>query len=124
MVSRGRHLRHAARRTHPNGAFNVTEFGTVKDQPVQGALRLFAAHHVPGRHNYPAVLMLPGATDGRVNPMIAQDGGAAAGGDPAGPPILLRVASDAGHGFGTALASVIDQDADVFTFLFAQLGMR
>ena len=44
--------------------------------------------------------------------------------DPAGRPILLRVASDAGHGFGTSLASVIDQDADVFTFLFAQLGMR
>ena len=29
--------------TQPNGAFNVTEFGTVKDpDAVQGALRLFA----------------------------------------------------------------------------------
>ena len=44
--------------------------------------------------------------------------------NPDGQPVLLRVASDAGHGIGTSLASAIEEDADVFAFLFAQLGMR
>jgi prolyl oligopeptidase len=40
-----------------------------------------------------------------------------------GSPILLRVAADAGHGLGTALSSRVEEDADVFTFLFDQLDM-
>lgn len=30
----------------------------------------------------------------------------------------------AGHGFGTALDEQIEQDADVFSFLFDQLGIE
>jgi len=44
--------------------------------------------------------------------------------NPGGRPVLPRVASDAGHGIGTSLASAIEEGADVFVFLFAQLGMR
>jgi prolyl oligopeptidase len=39
-------------------------------------------------------------------------------------PILLRTTSSAGHGIGTALDEEIEQDADVFSFLFDQLGIR
>ncbi len=38
-------------------------------------------------------------------------------------PILLRTNSNAGHGIGTALNEEIAQEADVFAFLFDQLGM-
>jgi prolyl oligopeptidase len=38
--------------------------------------------------------------------------------------VLLRVASDAGHGMGTSLAAGLEEDADIFAFLFSQLGMR
>jgi prolyl oligopeptidase len=38
-------------------------------------------------------------------------------------PILLRTSSSAGHGVGTALSERIKQSADIYTFLFAQLGM-
>jgi prolyl oligopeptidase len=38
-------------------------------------------------------------------------------------PILLRTSSSAGHGIGTALSERIKQTADIYSFLFAQLGM-
>jgi prolyl oligopeptidase len=38
-------------------------------------------------------------------------------------PILLRLSADSGHGMGTALSERIAQDADVFAFLFHELGM-
>ena len=41
-----------------------------------------------------------------------------------GRPVLLRVAGDAGHGQGMALSSAIEQDADVFAFVFDQLGIQ
>jgi prolyl oligopeptidase len=39
-------------------------------------------------------------------------------------PILLRTSSSAGHGIGTALSERIKQSADIYAFLFAQLGMN
>ena len=110
----------------PNGAFNVTEFGTVKDAGQFKALYAYSPlHQVQEGKAYPAVLLTTGDHDGRVEPwmsykMTAQLQAA----NPGGHPILLRVASDAGHGIGTSLASAIEQDADVFVFLFAQLGMH
>jgi prolyl oligopeptidase len=40
-----------------------------------------------------------------------------------GNPILLRTSTSAGHGIGTALSERIKQSADIYGFLFAQLGM-
>jgi len=110
----------------PNGAFNVTEFGTVKDPEQFRALYAYSPyHHVKDGTNYPAILMLTGENDHRVNPMqsrkmIARLQAA----DPNGRPILLRTTSAAGHGIGTALDEEIEQQADVFSFLFDQLGME
>jgi prolyl oligopeptidase len=38
-------------------------------------------------------------------------------------PVLLRTSTSAGHGIGTALSERIKQLSDVYSFLFAQLGM-
>ena len=38
-------------------------------------------------------------------------------------PILLRTSKSAGHGIGTALSERIKQQADMYSFLFTQLGM-
>jgi prolyl oligopeptidase len=38
-------------------------------------------------------------------------------------PILLRTSSSAGHGIGTALSERIKQQADMYSFLLAQLDM-
>jgi prolyl oligopeptidase len=39
-------------------------------------------------------------------------------------PVLLRVESRAGHGQGKPLSKALDEWTDVWTFLFAQLGME
>jgi prolyl oligopeptidase len=112
--------------TFPNGAFNVTEFGTVKEQNLFQALFGYSPyHHVKDGVDYPAVLLLTGDNDGRVDPMNSRKMTArlqtATHSDR---PILLRTSSGTGHGFGTALNERIEQDADVFAFLFDQLGMK
>src|SRR5438094_9318114 len=53
----------------PNGAFNVTEFGTVKDPDQFKALYAYSPyHHVNGGTKYPSILFMTGANDGRVAP--------------------------------------------------------
>jgi prolyl oligopeptidase len=110
----------------PNGAFNVTEFGSVKNERQFRALYAYSPlHHVQDGTAYPAVLFTTGEHDGRVEPWMSYKMTARLqAANPGGRAVLLRVASDAGHGIGTSLASAIDEDADVFAFLFAQLGMR
>ena len=110
----------------PNGAFNVTEFGTVRDPAQFRALYDYSPlHHVVDGTAYPAVMLLTGLNDGRVEPshslkMAARLQTASS----SGRPVLLRVAGDAGHGQGMALSSSIAQEADVQAFLFDQLGMN
>jgi prolyl oligopeptidase len=88
----------------PNGAFNVTEFGTVRDESQFRALYAYSPyHHVRDGAMYPAILMTTGAHDGRVNPshsrkMIARLQ-AATGSDA---PILLRTSDRSGHGMGSS----------------------
>jgi prolyl oligopeptidase len=109
----------------PNGAFNVTEFGTVKDPDQFKALYAYSPyHHVLNGAKYPSILMMTGANDGRVAPyhsrkMVARLDEA----NKSQNPILLRTSSSAGHGIGTALNERIKQLADMYAFLFAQLGM-
>lgn len=111
----------------PNGAFNVTEFGTVKDPDQFKALYAYSPyHHVKDGTAYPAIYMPTGENDHRVNPMqsrkmIARLQAA----NSSDHPILLRTSSNAGHGsIGASLNEQIEQDADVFSFLFDQLGIQ
>jgi len=109
-----------------NGAFNVTEFGTVKDPAQFKALYAYSPlHHVKDGTAYPAILFTTGEHDGRLDPWMSYKMTARMqAANPHGQPVLLRVAADAGHGIGTSLASLIDQDADIFSFLFNQLNMH
>lgn len=109
----------------PNGAFNVTEFGTVKVPAQFRALHAYSPfHNAKDGTAYPAVFFLAGETDGRVNPahsrrMTARLQAATSLANP----ILARFSSASGHGMGTALSEKIAQKADVLAFLFDQLGM-
>ena len=109
----------------PNGAFNVTEFGTVKDPEQFKALYAYSPyHHVVDGTKYPAVLMMTGANDGRVAPYHSRKMTARLlAANKSENPILLRTSSSAGHGIGTALSERIKQSADIYAFLFGQLGM-
>jgi prolyl oligopeptidase len=110
----------------PNGAFNVTEFGTVKNPEQFKALYAYSPyHHVVDGANYPAILMMTGANDGRVAPYHSRKMTARLiAANKSENPILLRTSSSAGHGIGTALNERIKQLADIHAFLFAQLGME
>jgi prolyl oligopeptidase len=109
----------------PNGAFNVTEFGTIKDLDQFKALYAYSPfHRVVDGTSYPAVLLPAGENDGRVNPaqtrkMTARLQQATV----SGRAVLLRSSSSSGHGVDTALDEQIAIDTDVFAFLFEQLGL-
>lgn len=108
-----------------NGAFTATEYGTVKDEEQFKALYAYSPYHrVVDGTNYPAVLLLTGENDHRVDPwqsmkMTARLQAATK----SGRPILLRI-DNAGHGFGTALDQRIAQDTDVFSFAYRELGLE
>lgn len=107
----------------PNGAFNITEFGSVKDPEQFKALFAYSPyHHVVDGTHYPAILFMTGDNDGRVDPansrkMTARLQAASA----SGLPILLRTTSNAGHGIGTGLSERVAEETDVFSFLISQL---
>jgi prolyl oligopeptidase len=109
----------------PNGAFNVTEFGTVKEADQFRALYGYSPyHHVTDGARYPAVLFLTGANDPRVDPSHSRKMTARLEASGTKLPVLLRTTNAAGHGIGTALSERIAQQADVTAFLFDQLGVR
>jgi len=114
----------------PNGEFNTTEFGTVKNRDQFQALYAYSPyHHVKDGTVYPAVLFLTGENDHRVNPlhsrkMTARLQAANGSNHPiSNHPILLRTSSNSGHGIGTALDEQIEERADAMSFVFDQLGM-
>jgi prolyl oligopeptidase len=109
----------------PNGAFNVTEFGTVKDPAQFKALYAYSPyHHVKDGTAYPAVMLTSGENDGRVDPYNSRKMAARLqAANPSGRPVLLRMSMDTGHGQGTPLKTRIEEEADIYGFLMAQLGM-
>jgi prolyl oligopeptidase len=109
----------------PNGQFNVTEFGTVKNLQEFKALYAYSPyHHVRPGVKYPAVLLTTGENDGRVNPAQSRKMTAVLQAATATDrPILFRSNASAGHGIGTALKDRIAEQADGYAFLFDQLGI-
>ncbi len=105
-----------------NGAFNVTEFGTVTNPQHFEALYDYSPYHrVAAGTKYPAALFMAGENDGRVlayhsRKMTALLQSASASAQP----ILLRT-NTSGHGYGTALDEQVAEDADMFAFLVSQL---
>jgi prolyl oligopeptidase len=73
---------------------------------------------------YPAVLFVTGDNDHRVNPAHSRKMTAALqAATDSGHPVMLRTNANAGHGFSTNLDEATQEEADIYTFLFAQLGM-
>ena len=109
-----------------NGAFNETEYGSVRDPAQFKVLYGYSPyHHVVSGTSYPAVLLMTGATDGRVNPMHSRKFAAALqAATNSGLPVLLRTSATSGHGIGSSLDERIAQRTDMLTYLFDQLGMK
>jgi prolyl oligopeptidase len=108
---------------HPNGAYNVAEFGTVRDPDQFAALYAYSPyHHVTDATAYPAVLLTAGEFDPRVDAyhakkMTARLQAATSSDEP----ILLRVESG-GHGVGQSLDQQIGIETDVLAFVSDRIG--
>jgi prolyl oligopeptidase len=109
----------------PNGEFNTTEFGTVKDSvQFRGMYGYSPYHHVQDGKTYPSVLALTGVNDPRVPAWETFKMVARLQGTGSKNPILMRVSYDSGHGIQNALSERDQQNADVMMFLFDRLGVK
>jgi prolyl oligopeptidase len=108
---------------HPNGAFNVTELGTVENPELFRAMRAYSPYHnVENGTTYPAVLLTAGEFDPRVDPYHAKKMTARLqAASSSSQPVLLRV-EPGGHGLGDSLDQRVSELADVYAFLFDRLG--
>jgi len=108
----------------PNGAFNVTEFGTVKDEAQFKALHAYSPYHaIRDGTAYPAVVLTAGENDPRVDAWHAKKMAARLqAATSSGRPVLLRMSSG-GHGIGSSRDERIAETGDVYAFLTRELGL-
>jgi prolyl oligopeptidase len=107
----------------PNGAFNVTEFGTVKEADQFKALYAYSPyHHVKDGTQYPAILLTTGDNDARVDPMQSRKMAARLQASGTKQQVLLRTSSTAGHGIGSSIDDNVALWTDIDAFLLKELG--
>jgi prolyl oligopeptidase len=108
----------------PNGAFNVTEFGTVKNPAQFAALYAYSPyHHVTDGTAYPPILFMTGANDPRVDPLQSRKMTARLQAARPEGLFVLRTSAGSGHGIGSSLDETTAQQTDVYAFLFDRLGI-
>ncbi len=110
----------------PNGAFNVTEFGSVENPEQFQALYAYSPyHHVREGECYPPVLLTTAEGDSRVDPMHARKMAAMLQWATSceSNPVLLIQEGRAGHGVGKPVGKRAAEAADVLTFFSWQLGL-
>ena len=107
----------------------IPEYGSADDPKQFDYLYAYSPyHHVKGGTLYPAILFMTADTDTRVDPMHAKKMAAlmqaeAKNGADRNRPILLRIEPKTGHGQGKPLNKQIEEETDVWSFLFWQLGI-
>jgi prolyl oligopeptidase len=106
------------------GQYWIPEYGSADDaKQFPFLLRYSPYHNVKDGTAYPATLVTTADTDDRVAPGLAKKFAArlqaATSGDA---PILIRVETKAGHGGGKPTSKQIDEEADIYSFLFDSLA--
>lgn len=109
-----------------NGVPNIPEFGSVTtEEGFKALLAMDAYQKVKEGVKYPAVLLTTGINDPRVEPwMSAKMAARLQAATTSNKPVLLRIDYDAGHGFGSTKRQRNEQAADIYAFLFQQLGSK
>lgn len=109
-----------------NGPPNIPEFGTHKTEAgFRALLAMSTYHHIQPGVRYPAVLLMHGVNDPRVDvwqsSKTAARFAAASANVKDGRPVLLRLDYEAGHGVGSTRLQRQQETADLYAFLFWQL---
>jgi prolyl oligopeptidase len=106
-----------------NGITNISEFGSAKNpSEFPALLEMSTYHQVKDGVAYPAVLLVHGMNDPRVD--IWHSGKVAArlqAASSSGKPVLLRLDLQAGHGMGSTATQRYAMSADIFSFLLWQM---
>jgi prolyl oligopeptidase len=108
------------------GRYWIGEYGNPDDPNDFPFLFRFSPYHqVRDGRSYPPTLITTADTDDRVDPSHARKFAARLQYAQRGPgPILLRVETRAGHGHGKSREKTIAEWADIWTFVFWQLGIE
>ncbi len=109
------------------GRFWTKEFGNAEENPehFEFIYKYSPVHNVKDGTHYPATLVTTADTDDRVVPLHAKKFAATLQAAQAGDkPILLRVEKNAGHGQGKPTSKVIEEQTDLYTFLFNELDVQ
>ena len=108
------------------GRFWVSEYGSSDDPKQFDYLYEYSPlHRVRDGVAYPPLLITTADTDDRVSPGMAKKFAArlqAADADET--PVLIRIETKAGHGAGKPVSKMIEEDADIFAFLYRALHLR
>ena len=107
-----------------NGATNTAEFGSVKDPAEFKALLAMSTYHqIREGVDYPAVLLVHGLNDPRVDVWhSAKTTARLQAANPTGRPALLRLDAKAGHGIGSTLTQRQALTVDIQSFLLWRMG--
>jgi len=111
--------------TRANGVANIPEYGTVKkEDEFRALLAASSYHHVRDGQVYPAVMLVHGANDTRVDVwQSAKFAARLSAAAPPGRPVLMRLDYESGHGQGSTRAQARERTGDVFTFFLWQFGV-
>ncbi len=110
------------------GALWIPEYGDPDDPDQFSVIEAYSPYqHVVDGTAYPASLITTAESDSRVDPLHARKFAArlqAATGTPDEQPVLVRIEARAGHGVGKPAWKQADEGADIWAFVFWQLGME
>jgi prolyl oligopeptidase len=108
------------------GRFWISEYGSSEDPAQFPYLYEYSPlHNVRDGTDYPAMLITTADTDDRVSPGMAKKLAARLqAADIGNTPVLIRVEVKAGHGAGKPVSKMIQEDADIFAFLFKYLQVE
>lgn len=106
------------------GRYWTSEYGNAEENADEFEFMIAYSpyHNVQTDQSYPPLIITTADTDDRVVPMHAKKFAAALqAADSGNHPLLLRVEMKAGHGLGKPTGKLIEEAADVYSFLWAML---
>ena len=106
------------------GRYWVTDYGNAETNAEQFEFmyKYSPLHNVEKGVEYPPTLVTTADTDDRVVPLHAMKFAATLqAAQKGGNPILLRVEKNAGHGLGKPTVKIIEEQTDIFSFLYKSL---
>lgn len=109
------------------GRYWVTDYGNAEKNADDFAfmIKYSPLHNVKEGVDYPPTLITTADTDDRVVPAHAMKFAATLQATYEGSnPILLRVEKNAGHGLGKPTVKIIEEQTDVYSFLFKTLNVK